>query len=485
MKIALMILWILSLVIAVGSIPASILWFEIPEYFTVIFATAIVIFAAGCIRIISKRKKRIAVIISSVVVILISAFGNYCNPYWNYSVTYSETMDTVLTNREAVEDLECVMKHLKKCHPAFYHGIPEEVEVRYQEVLKQLGGTETVTVCWLSQKAEYICSVLRDGHTYVKENPEVRHYMKDIYKFQKENAQLVAINGLDMKKLLEQTKELYSYEAESWQLHMLKNDLSSAEGLMFLGIYTDAGVEYTYEHADGTRESNTYHTADFLTYDDYVSYNNIEQASDKEESFVSFEIDEDKSLAILTLTSCNYNKEYKDCLLRMFREVKEKNIQNVAVDLRDNGGGNSLVVNEFIRYLNVESFEQGTNDWRWGCFMIPFHQSTVKNKKYEELLFEGEVYVLTSSASFSSAMLFAQWMVDNDLGTLIGEAPGNDPNGYGDVTMFTLPNSKLFLQTSTKVFCRADKDNPDDLVEPDISCDANEAMEVLFEEISK
>ena len=51
--------------------------------------------------------------------------------------------------------------------------------------------------------------------------------------------------------------------------------------------------------------------------------------------------------------------------------------------------------------------------------------------------------------------------------------------------MFTLPNSKLFLQTSTKVFCRADKDNPDDLVEPDISCDANEAMEVLFEEISK
>jgi C-terminal processing protease CtpA/Prc len=169
----------------------------------------------------------------------------------------------------------------------------------------------------------------------------------------------------------------------------------------------------------------------------------------------------------------------------MFREVKEKNIQNVAVDLRDNGGGNSLVVNEFIRYLNIESFEQGTNDWRWGCFMIPFHQSTVKNKKYEELLFEGEVYILTSSSSFSSAMLFAQWIVDNNLGTLIGEAPGNDPNGYGDVTMFTLPNSKLFLQTSTKVFCRADKDNPDDLVEPDISCDANEAMEVLFEEISK
>jgi hypothetical protein len=82
-------------------------------------------------------------------------------------------------------------------------------------------------------------------------------------------------------------------------------------------------------------------------------------------------------------------------------------------------------------------------------------------------------------------MLFAQWIVDNNLGTLIGEAPGNDPNGYGDVTMFTLPNSKLFLQTSTKVFRRADKDNPDDLVEPDISCDANEAMEVLFEEIGK
>ena len=78
MKIVLMILWIVSLVIAVGSIPASMLWFDIPEYFTLIFAVVIVIFAVGYIRIILKRGKRVAVTIISVVVILISAFGNYC-----------------------------------------------------------------------------------------------------------------------------------------------------------------------------------------------------------------------------------------------------------------------------------------------------------------------------------------------------------------------------------------------------------------------
>lgn len=491
LKISIISIWIIFLLLAIGSIPASIFLFEVPGFVTIVLSVAVALCGIGCFMATVKRGTKITVVVISLLTIVIAVLGNYCNPYWNsiwFNVNetgYSKPVEAILTQKEALEDLECAMYYLDKCHPLFYHEMPTEVAVRYQEVLAQLEGMETVTVCQLSQKIEYVFAALRDAHTYVKENPEIRHYMKDIYKFNEKNAELVALNGMEMEELLEQTKEMYSYETKSWQLHMLKNDISSAEGLMFLGIGTDKGVEYTYENPDGTRESETYFTDDFLTYEEYVAYNDIEQEENGEEPFVYFEIDEEKSLALLTLDSCKYNQEYTDCLAEMFTQVKEKGIEHVAVDLRNNGGGNSMVADEFIRYLNVDSFEQGTNRWRLGWFVLPFHESTAENKKYENLLYEGDVYVLTSSASFSSAMLFAQWIVDNDLGTLIGEAPGNTPNGYGDITMFILPNSGLFMQISTKEFIRADKENPSDLVDPDIVCDPDKAVEVLYEEISK
>jgi C-terminal processing protease CtpA/Prc len=106
-----------------------------------------------------------------------------------------------------------------------------------------------------------------------------------------------------------------------------------------------------------------------------------------------------------------------------------------------------------------------------------------KNEKVNDLLFTGDFYLLTSSGTFSSAMLYAQYVKDNHVGTIIGEAPGNDPNGYGEVVYFALPNSKIFMSVSTKHFIRADKDAGTYLVEPDIECSSNEAMDKLYEVI--
>lgn len=42
-----------------------------------------------------------------------------------------------------------------------------------------------------------------------------------------------------------------------------------------------------------------------------------------EESFVFYNIDEKNSIAVLTLNSCGYNEEYKNCLKEMFTEIKK------------------------------------------------------------------------------------------------------------------------------------------------------------------
>ncbi len=92
--------------------------------------------------------------------------------------------------------------------------------------------------------------------------------------------------------------------------------------------------------------------------------------------------------------------------------------------------------------------------------------------------------MLTSADTFSSAMMFAEYVKDNGLGKIIGEAPGNAPSGYGDTATFVLPNSRLLVQISTKQFQRADKNTDDIWVSPDIACDADNAMDVLYRVLS-
>ena len=142
-----------------------------------------------------------------------------------------------------------------------------------------------------------------------------------------------------------------------------------------------------------------------------------------------------------------------------------------------------LGMTEFFRYLNIDQYKTCGLEWRLGFIKIPYPVSYMKNEKAKDLLFDGDFYLLTSSGTFSSGMLYAQYVKDNNIGTIIGEAPGNDPNGYGEVVYFALPNSKIFMSVSTKHFIRVDKDAGTYLVEPDIECSSNEAMDKLYEVI--
>ena len=95
------------------------------------------------------------------------------------------------------------------------------------------------------------------------------------------------------------------------------------------------------------------------------------------------------------------------------------------------------------------------------------------------------MYVLTSYYTFSSAMDFTQYIIDNDLGTVIGEPCGNSPNCYGEIAVFKCPYSKIAFQVSTKKWRRIDESNTELLLTPDVECKAGEALEKLYEIIGE
>lgn len=333
-----------------------------------------------------------------------------------------------------------------------------------------------------------VFSVLGDGHTYVSAYYPEYHYLKYIYGHSMAGDELVAVNGFSMEEILDANSDYFSYESQEYGLRRVEIYLQSLEELAYLGFDAD-GITYTYRDSEGNLFEESYAEDDFLTEKEYWEYNDPERlkkqesedSSNDEYEFVKYEVMEAENLAVLTLYSCDYNNTYRKCLAEMFREVKEKGIGNVCVDLRTNGGGNSAVADEFIHYLDVDSYRTWGQDWRMGPLLISSEGRTLSNQRYLDLVFGGNVYVLTSTDTFSSAMDFAMLISDNKLGTIVGEAPGNSPESYGEITAFKLKNSGLFMQVSTKKWYRVDENSEDKFIEPDIKCDSDKALEVLLE----
>lgn len=439
----------------------------------------------------AKPWTRLVVLVFSVLAIAGGLFGSCCNPYWSSvsfrSVGFSEDFDTVLTDRQAQEDMAQMLSLVSRDHPAFIDGVTADFSAAYDSSVQRLHDDGEITVNDLYREIQRTLSVLSDGHTTLYSNHDNELYLRSVAGRQAEGWSFYAVNGSTPEQLFEEKRELFCYEAESWGIRQLKSKVSTVSGLDFLGIDAD-GVQFTWTNSSGEMVTDTHSLSDFVTLDEYLDYNAAYASGDdgQAQDFVRYSIDSERNLAVLTLTSCVYNDEYIDCLNRFFTEVRDRSIGNVAVDIRGNGGGSSLVVNEFIRYLDVDSYKVDGYRHRLGFFMPDFTGvTTMENEKYTDLLFDGDVYVLTDSGSFSSAMMFAMYIKDNRLGTLIGEAPGNAPNGYGEVATFRLKHSGLILSVSTKEFLRADRECTDRLVQPDIECRGSDAMDVLLDIITE
>jgi hypothetical protein len=114
-------------------------------------------------------------------------------------------------------------------------------------------------------------------------------------------------------------------------------------------------------------------------------------------------------------------------------------IENVVLDLRHNGGGNSQVIDPLVAAL----------------------------KARPRLTRKDHFFVLTSRETFSSGFMAELQMKQVFKARIAGEASAQRPNSYGDVRTFQLPNSKLEVRYCTKFFKLASHGDPDALM-PDI-----------------
>ena len=497
--------------------------FLIPTPVFCIIVTSVILLAL-LIRWIVFKKNRgtIFLTVFTVIALLFFALCLESNPYTfssGLSKKGNEDMQRgfeTLTAKQAMRDLDFVMHRVKKIHPAAYKKLPKNLSREWEKVRDELEvkkqREELITKIELAQKIEGILSLLNDAHTNVSFSFVDSRYLKHVYAHTKAKDTLISVNGKTKREIFEENRKLFSTENDEYAISRIGNYVTSIEGLAYLNLVPESlpitelfdeetaekmdaefapAYTYTFEHIDGSLETYAYPLSDFVSYDEYMAFNSSDSSdaeSEKEESqpssFVHYEINAEDSIGIFTLDSCIFNDVYKSTLKSFFDEVKEKKIRNLIVDLRNNGGGNSLVANEFLRYLAVDQYKECASDLRMGPFKSHLSPGFVTNEKYEGYSFDGQIYVLTSVQSFSSAMMFAMYIQDNGLGKVAGEASGNNPSSYGDVVSFRLPESRLYMQVSWKKWYRIDESKEGQLIEPDIPVKADDALSHVIELIA-
>ncbi len=417
----------------------------------------------------NKHVRRALIALLIVLAVAACAYGAwrlFFDPYRGTagSLTDTRPLEDRLTAAQALSDLEYIVKRVEDRHPGCMDGLPDAVRAAYarESAALKAGGDTTVLALW--QAAARVLSPLGDAHTGVRALYGETQTLPVSFAFQGEtlatlDGAVETIGGIPVSTLYERFAGMFSYELDAYARVRFAERINRSDYLRFVGVDLLGDVEIGY--ADGTA----------------VSYEFGEPVSTQAnaEPFASYEMD--GGIGIFTLRECDDTKEYRDIVEAFFTAVRDGGVESVILDLRANPGGNSMVANEFIRYLPVSEYGAFTSDVRFGPFLWRNKPRAEKNRAVEGLQFGGDLYVLTSATTFSSAVDFATLLSDNDLATLVGETPGNMPTSYGDILTFQTPNAKLLFTVSYKHFVRPDAQRSAEPLAPDVPTAAEDAME--------
>lgn len=185
----------------------------------------------------------------------------------------------------------------------------------------------------------------------------------------------------------------------------------------------------------------------------------------------------------------NFLPSFSDFIDKMNADLKQHHIQKLVVDMRYNGGGNSMLGDQLLQYLGVDTDGISKyktfvrkSDFLFKCMpdfydcrkgkpgeLIPMedceHLSFLPKIKNR---FEGKVIFIQGQNTFSSANYLLTTIKDNHLFPIIGTPTSQKPTCFGDVLPVELPFTGTKGYISHSFFERPDVSrNEQDCLYPD------------------
>jgi hypothetical protein len=151
--------------------------------------------------------------------------------------------------------------------------------------------------------------------------------------------------------------------------------------------------------------------------------------------------------AIMTIRDFAYYgsrfPEYKKFIDSSFKEFEKKNIQNLIIDVRGNGGGPSSAGILLLRYLAKEPFA--------------YFSSSQFNEKLDEVApfnnaFKGNLYFTIDGNGGSTTGHFMSLVKHLNLATMVGEELGSNQFCTGGQKMLRLPNTGIIYSVARNTY---------------------------------
>jgi len=239
------------------------------------------------------------------------------------------------------------------------------------------------------------------------------------------NSKLESINGHPVSEVIAHFKEIIQDENPMYFDDHLLQYLNNPVLLNGLGLIDSVSTAtFTLSYSNGqTQKINLKPVAGKDVSKLHLVRSGESLLSHKKKGNYWFDYNEDKKILYFNYVECREQQQYPFVKFgeELFSVIDKQKPEKIILDLRNNGGGNSAILNPFIEKISTNYL----------------------NKK-------GKFFVLIGKKTFSSALMNAVELKRNSNAIFIGEATSGNINHYGEVRGFYLPKSKIVIAYSTR-----------------------------------
>ena len=398
--------------------------------------------------------------------------------------------------KEVLEDIDYTEKYLIKFHPDPFRYISKDSLHAF--VLSQKAKIDTpLTELQIRFYIKRIVAKIGCGHTdataskkYAKAIKKLNRPILPLNIFVTDSNKLIVLNNLSSDTTIKPGDEIISIDK-----HPSSTILKS-----IYSITTSDGYNETYKKQSTRYNSFKYYysfcygfkldySAKIKHQNNTVSDYKLKAISSLKDTLILSRKDSVKPL--MKIKTCNYSviqnhkpiavidinsfkgAHWRKFLKKAFRDIDQKNIKHLVIDLRDNGGGQINLGLNLLSYLidkkTVLPFDKKINltafnpkyKMGFGMRIVPIMfaikpPERFKNKKLRHYFighpkkrkqFKGQIYVLTNGKSFSMSGVVSSYLKYKSNATIIGEETGGNVAGSNAAISgkIVLPNSKVIV----------------------------------------
>ncbi len=379
----------------------------------------------------------------------------------------SSSKSPLFKSTDLEKDLQYLRQVLEENHPKLYkYTSKEDLALLYTEAEKQLKNQDKMSELDFYLLIAPIVESIKCGHTRIlltdrfKEKElsskhilpiDIKVINKELYilntitddSLKIQGKRIKEINGMSSEHLIQKCFKIFPSDgqnetAKEWAMNRMP--------FSFLSMLLNFPETYQLTLEDESIQQDQQIEIKAIPLSDFLKVKQSALTATNN-NILDFKLLKDKSIAILTIKTfqtikgINHTEFYKN----VFTEIKNNNIKNLVIDLRDNGGGDPENSALLLTYLIEEDF-------------IYFDKNALgyadykKSIKPSDLLFKGESFCFCNGGSFSSSGHFLSLYKMHHVGLIIGEQSGGSYTCNDNSNIFTLPHSKLRINTARSIY---------------------------------